>query len=88
MNFTKEEFLIYCLLNAVDNDSSFRKQNLVGIAENLNTVIFVKIYNAIQQHDESMRNEIININKVKHSLTDEEVRSFVEKYLKLTINNL
>ncbi|MBQ8760501.1 MAG: hypothetical protein IJZ06_03655 [Bacteroidales bacterium] len=81
MNFTKEEFLIYCLLNAVDKDSSFRKQNLVGIAENLNTVIFVKIYNAIQQHDESMRNEIININKEKHSLTDEEVRMFIEEYL-------
>lgn len=82
MNFTKEEFLIYCLLNAVDNDSNFRKQNLVGIAENLNTVIFVKIYNAIQQHDELMRNEVINVNKMKHSLTDEDVKSFVEEYLK------
>lgn len=80
MNFTKEEFLIYCLLDAVDKDSSFRKQNLVGIAENLNTVIFVKIYNVIQQHDVSMRDEVINMNKVKHSISDEEVKAFIEEY--------
>ena len=88
MNFTKEEFLIYCLLDAVDKDADFRKQNLVGIAEKLDAVTFVKIYNVIQQHDALIREEIVNINKVKHSLTDEEVKSFVEKYLKLTINNL
>lgn len=80
MNFTKEEFLIYCLLDAVDKDVDFRKQNLVAIAENLDTVIFVKIYNVIQQHDVSMRNEIIDINKEKYSISDEEIKLFIEKY--------
>ena len=85
MNFTKEEFLIYCLLDAVDKDSSFRKQNLVGIAENLNIVIFVKIYNVIQQHDVSMRNEVIDINKEKYSISDEEIKLFIEKILMFSI---
>ena len=80
MNFTKEEFLIYCLLDAVDKDVDFRKQNLVAISENLDTVIFVKIYNVIQQHDVSMRDEVINMNKVKHSISDEEVKAFIEEY--------
>ncbi|MBQ8222297.1 MAG: hypothetical protein IJZ87_02960 [Bacteroidales bacterium] len=74
----KSEFLIYCLLYAIDLDVNFRKQNLVAIAESLNAVTFVKIYNAIQQHEEKTRREVIEYNKVKHSLTDEEVRSFVE----------
>lgn len=80
MNFTKEEFLIYCLLDAVDKDADFRKQNLVGIAEKLDAVTFVKIYNVIQQHDALIREEIVNINKVKHSLTDEEINAFVKEY--------
>lgn len=74
----KSEFLIYCLLYEIDLDVNFRKQNLVAIAESLNAVTFVKIYNAIQQHDEKTRREVMEYNKVKHSLTDEEVRSFVE----------
>lgn len=77
----KSEFLIYCLLYTVDLDVNFKKQNLVAIAENLNAVTFVKIYNAIQQHDEATRQEVIEYNKVKHSLTDEEVKSFVETEL-------
>ena len=54
----KEEYLIYCLLYAIDA-ANVKKQNLVQMALKANTVDFVKIYNLIQQHDEAMRKNII-----------------------------
>ncbi|MBO5849001.1 MAG: hypothetical protein J6R17_07335 [Bacteroidales bacterium] len=54
----KEEFLIYCLLYAVDA-AGVKKQNLVQMSLKVDTVSFVKIYNLIQQHDEATRKNII-----------------------------
>ena len=54
----KEEFLIYCLLYAVDA-AGVKKQNLVQMSMKVDTVSFVKIYNLIQQHDEATRKNII-----------------------------
>lgn len=54
----KEEFLIYCLLYAVDA-AGVKKQNLVQMSLKVDTVSFVKIYNLIQQHDEATRKKII-----------------------------
>ncbi|MBO5854719.1 MAG: hypothetical protein J6Q61_08290 [Bacteroidales bacterium] len=55
----KEEFLIYCLLYAVDA-AGVKKQNLVRMSLKVDTVNFVKIYNLIQQHDEASRKNIIS----------------------------
>ena len=55
----KEEFLIYCLLYAVDA-AGVKKQNLVQMSLKVDTVNFVKIYNLIQQHDEASRKNIIS----------------------------
>ena len=55
----KEEFLIYCLLYAVDA-AGVKKQNLVQMSLKVDTVSFVKIYNLIQQHDEASRKNIIS----------------------------
>lgn len=55
----KSEFLIYCLLYAVDA-AYVKKQNLVQMSLKVDTVTFVKIYNLIQQHDETTRKEIIS----------------------------
>lgn len=55
----KEEFLIYCLLYAVDA-AGVKKQNLVEMSLKVDTVSFVKIYNLIQQHDEASRKNIIS----------------------------
>lgn len=55
----KEEFLIYCLLYAVDA-AGVKKQNLVQMSLKTDTVVFVKIYNMIQQHDESTRKSLIS----------------------------
>ena len=54
----KEEYLIYCLLYAIDA-ANVKKQNLVQMALMTDSVSFVKIYNLIQQHDEATRKNII-----------------------------
>ena len=54
----KEEYLIYCLLYAIDA-ANVKKQNLVQMALKTDSVNFVKIYNLIQQHDEATRENII-----------------------------
>ena len=54
----REEYLIYCLLYAIDV-ANVKKQNLVQMALKTDSVNFVKIYNLIQQHDEATRKNII-----------------------------
>ena len=54
----REEYLIYCLLYAIDA-VNVKKQNLVQMALKTDSVSFVKIYNLIQQHDEATRVNII-----------------------------
>ena len=54
----KEEYLIYCLLYAIDA-ANVKKQNLVQMALKTDSVSFVKIYNLIQQQDEATRKTII-----------------------------
>ena len=54
----KEEYLIYCLLCAIDA-ANVKKQNLVQMALKADSVDFVKIYNLIQQQDEATRKTII-----------------------------
>ena len=55
----KEEFLIYCLLYAVDA-ADVKKQNLVQMALKADAVVFVKIYNMIQQQDEAARKSLLD----------------------------
>ena len=55
----KEEFLIYCLLYAVDA-ADVKKQNLVQMALKADAVVFVKIYNIIQQQDETTRKSLLD----------------------------
>lgn len=55
----REEYLIYCLLYAIDA-ANVKKQNLVQMSLKVDTVNFVKIYNLIQQHDEASRKNIIS----------------------------
>ena len=57
-NMNREEYLIYCLLYAIDA-ANVKKQNLVQMALKTDSVTFVKIYNLIQQHDEATRKNII-----------------------------
>ena len=54
----REEYLIYCLLYAIDA-ANVKKQNLVQMALKTDSVDFVKIYNHIQQHDETTRKDVI-----------------------------
>lgn len=55
----KEEFLIYCLLYAVDA-AGVKKQNLVQMSLKADAVVFVKIYNMIQQQDETTRKSLLD----------------------------
>ena len=55
----KEEFLIYCLLYAVDA-ADVKKQNLVQMALKADAVVFVKMYNMIQQQDEAARKSLLD----------------------------
>ena len=55
----KEEFLIYCLLYAVDA-AGVKKQNLVQMSSKTDAIVFVKIYNMIQQQDEAIRKSLLD----------------------------
>ena len=54
----REEYLIYCLLYAIDA-ANVKKQNLVQMSLKVDTTNFVKVYNIIQQQDEAIRKNVI-----------------------------
>ena len=58
-NMKREECLIYCLLYAIDA-ANIKKQNLVQMSLKTDTVSFVKMYNIIQQQDETTRKETMS----------------------------
>ena len=72
----KDDFMIYYLLYAIDM-SNVKKQNLAQIALRTNTTNFVRIYNIIQQHDESTRKSIIESSLKKFDRNDlsEEIKN-------------
>ena len=72
----KDDFMIYYLLYAIDM-SSVRKQNLAQIALKTDATNFVRIYNIIQQHDESTRKSIIESSLKKFDRKDlsEEIKN-------------
>ena len=72
----KDDFMIYYLLYAIDM-SNVRKQNLAQIALKTDATNFVRIYNIIQQHDESTRKSIIESSLKKFDRNDlsEEIKN-------------
>ena len=72
----KDDFMIYYLLYAIDM-SNVKKQNLAQIALKTDTMNFVRIYNIIQQHDESTRKSIIESSLKKFDRNDlsEEIKN-------------
>ena len=72
----KEDFMIYYLLYAIDM-SNVKKQNLSQIALKTDATNFVRIYNIIQQHDESTRKSIIESSLKKFDRNDlsEEIKN-------------
>ena len=72
----KDDFMIYYLLYAIDM-SSVRKQNLAQISLKTDATNFVRIYNIIQQHDESTRKSIIESSLKKFDRKDlsEEIKN-------------
>lgn len=72
----KDDFMIYYLLYAIDM-SNVKKQNLSQIALKTDATNFVRIYNIIQQHDESTRKSIIESSLKKFDRNDlsEEIKN-------------
>lgn len=72
----KDDFMIYYLLYAIDI-SNVKKQNLSQIALKTDATNFVRIYNIIQQHDESTRKSIIESSLKKFDRKDlsEEIKN-------------
>ena len=72
----KDDFMIYYLLYAIDM-SNVKKQNLAQIALKTDATNFVRIYNIIQQHDESTRKSIIESSLKKFDRNDlsEEIKN-------------
>lgn len=68
--------MIYYLLYAIDM-SNVKKQNLAQIALKTDATKFVRIYNIIQQHDESTRKSIIESSLKKFDRNDlsEEIKN-------------
>ena len=54
----REEYLVYCLLYAIEA-ANVKKQNLVQMSLKVDTTIFVRMYNIIQQQDEAIRKNVI-----------------------------
>ncbi|MBQ5856791.1 MAG: hypothetical protein IIW55_05720 [Bacteroidales bacterium] len=82
----KEEYLIYCLLYAIDA-ANVKKQNLVQMALMTDSVSFVKIYNLIQQHDEATRKNIIALyrNDFNESEIIDEIKNTFLSELEISI---
>lgn len=82
----KEEYLIYCLLYAIDV-ANVKKQNLVQMALMTDSVSFVKIYNLIQQHDEATRKNIIALyrNDFNESEIIDEIKNTFLSELEISI---
>ena len=72
----KDDFMIYYLLYAIDM-SNVKKQNLAQISLKTDATNFVRIYNIIQQHDESTRKSIIESSLKKFDRKDlsEEIKN-------------
>ena len=71
----REEFLIYYLLYAIDA-AGIKKQNLVQMVLKTDAVNFVRVYNIIQQQDETARKSIItsNLNNFNKEEIIEEIK--------------
>lgn len=82
----REEYLIYCLLYAIDA-ANVKKQNLVQMALMTDSVSFVKIYNLIQQHDEATRKNIIALyrNDFNESEIIDEIKNTFLSELEISI---
>lgn len=82
----KEEYLIYCLLYAIDA-ANVKKQNLVQMALKADSVDFVKIYNLIQQQDEATRKTIIALyrNDFNESEIIDEIKNTFLSELEISI---
>ena len=82
----KEEYLIYCLLYAIDA-ANVKKQNLVQMALMTDSVSFVKIYNLIQQHNEATRKNIIALyrNDFNESEIIDEIKNTFLSELEISI---
>ena len=82
----REEYLIYCLLYAIDA-ANVKKQNLVQMALMTDSVSFVKIYNLIQQHDEATRKNIIALyrNYFNESEIIDEIKNTFLSELEISI---
>mgnify|MGYP003391785950 CR=1 FL=1 len=85
-NMKREEFLIYYLLYAIDA-ASIKKQNLVQMALKTDAVTFVRIYNIIQQQDETARKSIItsNLNNFNKEEIIEEIKNVFLKDFEIEI---
>ncbi len=82
----REEFLIYYLLYAIDA-SGIKKQNLVQMALKTDAVNFVRVYNIIQQQDETARKSIItsNLNNFNKEEIIEEIKNVFLKDFEIEI---
>ena len=82
----REEFLIYYLLYAIDA-AGIKKQNLVQMALKTDAVTFVRIYNIIQQQDETVRKSIItsNLNNFNKEEIIEEIKNVFLKDFEIEI---
>ena len=58
LSMKREEYLVYCLLYAIEA-ANVKKQNLVQMSLKVDTTIFVRMYNIIQQQDEVTRKNVI-----------------------------
>ena len=58
LSMNREEYLVYCLLYAIEA-ANVKKQNLVQMSLKVDTTIFVRMYNIIQQQDEVTRKNVI-----------------------------
>lgn len=82
VNLDREDFIIYCLLYAIDSDINIRKQYLAELSLKTDTVSFVKLYNLFQSQDKDIRLSCIKHNKETYIKSIEDISLFIKDLCK------
>lgn len=82
-NLTQDEFLIYCLLFAEEEDFNFTKRDLIDMMSNVEPQDFMKVYNRFVMETESERLQVIEQHKLLYIKELSDKILFFDKFKKM-----
>ena len=82
-NLTQDEFLIYCLLFAEEEDFNFTKRDLIEMMSNIEPQDFMKVYNRFVMETESERLQVIEQHKLLYVNESSDKILFFDRFKKM-----